>query len=531
MQTLDALGVVQALVEVRQADVLSTVFLDAVKSCLGKSLHAAIAYQRHADGDRLTLLTSIGFPSTTLPDISLGELDNPLIYCLLDKQPCLVAPLSRIVDVGAGFEDLRGRLTPVHALLAMPLLDENGEHSLGVLVLSGDHQTLKGWRDDPAWCALAGVHAQLFARLIAQQGLIASVRYERSTHRHREAASGREAAVRLLANDLVGQSQATRHAREEIVLIAESALSVLITGETGVGKDHAAWLIHQSSRRAGKAFVPVNCAAIPKELIEAELFGSTRGAYTGAVQARTGLVAAADGGTLFLDEIGDMPLALQGTLLRLINEKKYRPLGATKELASDFRLICATHQPLQQLVREGLFREDLYFRIRQLGLHLPPLRERAEDIGPLVSHVITHHNREQQTHVAGIELDALALLQAHAFPGNVRELRNLLLAACERTDNGLSVNTATLHELMPQHSPLVAVAGSELLPPADPTLGGLLDTDNLPAACESFERWMIDARLRNFRGSRTQAAQSLGIPKRTLARKCQKWNLEWALHE
>jgi sigma-54-specific transcriptional regulator len=276
-------------------------------------------------------------------------------------------------------------------------------------------------------------------------------------------------------------------------------------------------LIHQSSTRGGP-FVPVNCAAIPKELIEAELFGTTRGAFTGATQARSGLVAEAHGGTLFLDEIGDMPLALQGTLLRVLNEKKYRPVGATKERESDFRLICATHQPLPQRIREQQFREDLYYRIRQQSLHLPPLRERAEDIPAIAAHVLLQHSRAHHVRVAGFTDTALTWLRSQTFPGNVRELRNLVLAAAEHTGQGKAIDVATMQALM---------APSDLPPARDtPPLQALLSMTDLTEAVDSFERLMIGDRLRQLNGSRSQTAQSLGIPKRTLAYKCRKWNLD-----
>lgn len=525
MLALDVLNIAQALTVARQIDSLTSNFLRAVATHLGTALRHALCYQRNADGDRLLPLSSTDLPLGELPEIALDELDNPLIYTMLDKQPCLVEHVDRLIDVGDGFEALRQRVAN-GAWLAVPLLDDDRRHAVAVIVLIGLHASLQAWRDDPAWQMLTTIQQQLFARLTSQQSVVENARYERAAHRDRSAAGHRAAAARLLAAEWVGDSSETQHIRAEILLIADSALAVLVTGETGVGKDHAAWLIHQTSARSGKAFVPVNCAAIPKELIEAELFGSTRGAYTGATQARDGLVAAADGGTLFLDEIGDMPFVLQGTLLRLLNEKKYRPLGATQERASDFRLICATHQPLPQLVRAGRFREDLYFRIRQLSLHLPPLRKRPEDIAPLVNHVVIQHNRERQAHVAGIDADALTLLQAHAFPGNVRELRSLVLVASERVKNGQPIDAATLQKLLTPtvHGPDVvsqALHGQAI----DPAFAELLNADNLPEACENFERLMIGARLRGCHGSRTRAAQSLGIPKRTLARKCQKWNL------
>ncbi|MDF5828752.1 sigma 54-interacting transcriptional regulator [Pseudomonas aeruginosa] len=186
-------------------------------------------------------------------------------------------------------------------------------------------------------------------------------------------------------------------------------------------------------------------------MIEAELFGNERGAFTGAHHARKGLVAEADGGTLFLDEIGDMPLDLQGRLLRVLNEKKYRPVGSNLERHSDFRLMCATHQPLQQRIAEGRFREDLYFRIRQLTLHVPPLRG-VRGHRRACRATLRQFNRERQACIPGFSAGALKLLESHRFPGNVRELRSLVLVAAELSANGKAIESDALRgvELEPR---------------------------------------------------------------------------------
>lgn len=278
--------------------------------------------------------------------------------------------------------------------------------------------------------------------------MVESVRFERATQRSRENELALQRSGRLLASEFVGSSQVARQTRADILMLAESSLAVLITGETGTGKDHAAWLLHQVSARSGKPFVPVNCAAIPKDRIEIELFGEPAGAHAATSETQGGLIGAAAGGTLFLNEIGDMPLNLQGALLRLIDEKKYSAQDAVAHPGADFRLICATHQPLKKLLQEGRFREDLYFRIRQLSLHLPPLRERRKDVPLLISHVINQHNRERHTHIAGMARDAMALLESYDFPGNVRELRSLVLAASERTLSGQTIDAETVGKLV-----------------------------------------------------------------------------------
>jgi sigma-54-specific transcriptional regulator len=522
MDASTVLNIVQALTGTSECAALSSSFLNAVKAEGGMS--QAMCYLRNDIGDTLLPFVSLGTPVANLPAISMAELDNPLLYSLHSGQVCLIEGMSGLLGVGEGYEALREALKGEEALLAVSLCDEQRQ-ACGVLVFTGAVHVVRDWSNNATWTTLLEIYRQLFGALRARHGIAQGVRLARENQQLMQAEGSRQRATRLLTGEYVGSSAGARKTRRELLMIADSALAVLLTGETGAGKDHAAWLIHQVSTRGGHAFVPVNCAAIPKELIEAELFGCTRGAFTGATQARSGLVAAADGGTLFLDEIGDMPLALQTTLLRLLNEKKYRPVGATQERGSDFRLICATHQPLQQLVREGRFRQDLYFRICQLSLHLPALRERAEDLPALINHLITLHNREHRTRVLGMAEPAVARLRRHAFPGNVRELRSLILAASERTANGEPISLATVQALMSQPG----YAGREPEHTAAPgwaPLQDLLHTENLPQAVDTFERLVIDERLRQASGSRSLAAVSLGIPKRTLARKCQKWNLE-----
>ncbi|WP_454724749.1 MULTISPECIES: sigma 54-interacting transcriptional regulator [Cupriavidus] len=515
METTEVAVLACELAGAASASALAARFLEA--ACAVPGLADGYGYWREIGGERLLPVARRGGAPDRLPAISLDELDNPLVYGLMAGKACHVARIGTLVDVGAGFEALREHAAGHAAMLVLPLSDGRCK-VVGVLALVGSAPALRAWQEDRTWQALLQLHETLLARLLAQRpgGSAAGPRH--GADPQREVEQGRARAARLLAAGFIGVSPAARRLREDMLRLADSALSLLVTGETGSGKDHAAWLIHQASAREGK-FVPVNCAAIPKDLIEAELFGAARGAYTGAMQARAGLVAEANGGTLFLDEIGDMPLALQGTLLRLLNEKKYRPVGATREQPSDFRLICATHRPLPELVRHGHFREDLYFRIRQQVLHLPPLRERPEDIPALVSHVLLQHNRERQGNVAGISANALARLQAHPFPGNVRELRSLVLAAAERTAPGKRIRSNLLAELEDTLAAPAAPQGTHTV------LRDLLRTDNLPAALSAFERLVVDERLRQLAGSRRHAALSLGIPKRTLARKCLEWNL------
>jgi two-component system response regulator GlrR len=209
-------------------------------------------------------------------------------------------------------------------------------------------------------------------------------------------------------------------------LVADSDASVLVFGESGTGKELLARAIHQASRRSERAFVAVNCGAIPGELLESELFGHARGAFTGAIQAHKGLFQAADGGTLFLDEIGDMPLPLQVKLLRVLQEGEVRPVGSTQAIPVDVRVISATHRDLDAQREQGLFREDLYFRLNVVSLKLPSLAERREDIPLLAAHILGKLAERYRKPASTLAPDAMALLVAAPWPGNVRQLLNLL---------------------------------------------------------------------------------------------------------
>lgn len=517
MKAAEAILLSRELVQAGTLECLAGAFLRAI--CAYTAIRQGMCFWQERAGETLVPVAFSGLPEMqSLSPIALSELENPLVYGLSTAKPYLVARIDTLM-VGAAFERLRDHLAPRTSLLVVPI--QVGQHEVaGVMAFSGSQAVLESWQADPTWRELIQLLQVLMLRLQQQSRSGPAAQRQESLYQQRAAEKSRLHTTRMLAAGFIGIGQTARRLREDMLRLAVSSLSLLITGETGSGKDQAAWLIHQVSSREGK-FVPVNCAAMPKDLIEAELFGATRGAYTGATQARKGLVAEADGGTLFLDEIGDMPLVLQGTLLRVLNEKKFRPIGATREQASDFRLICATHRPLTELVRDGTFREDLYFRIRQHVLHIPPLREHPEDIPALVEHLLQEHNRTNAGNVAGITGNALARLQAHAFPGNVRELRSLILAAAEQVEPGRFIRTHLLAGLEEG----TAWTALEHQAPEPSVLDQLLTTDNLREALATFERILLRQRLHQVAGSRREAALSLGIPKRTLARKCLELNL------
>jgi two-component system NtrC family response regulator len=236
-----------------------------------------------------------------------------------------------------------------------------------------------------------------------------------------------QAAPKVLKReDIVGDSPAIQACLETMAQAAGSDGNVLINGETGTGKELFAWGIHRNSARADKSFVVVDCTALPETLVESLLFGHVRGSFTGADRSQRGLIEQAHGGTLFLDEVGELPLGLQKSFLRVLQERRFRPVGGNSEIISDFRLIAATNRDLEEMVAQGQFRQDLFFRLRTFSLELPPLRERGEDMPELVNHHLTRLCQRYKLRPKGFAPDFLEALQAYAWPGNVRELVNVL---------------------------------------------------------------------------------------------------------
>ncbi|NAZ07049.1 MAG: response regulator [Thermocrinis sp.] len=304
---------------------------------------------------------------------------------------------------------------------------------------------------------------------------------------------------------VVGSSRAMFEVFKKVGLACQNELNVLITGETGVGKEVVAKLIHENSLRRKGPFVILHCPAIPWDLFEAELFGYVKGAFTGALVDKKGKAKLAEGGTLFLDEIGDVPYKLQAKLLAFVERKSFFPLGSSREEKADVRLIFATNRDLKKMVEEGKFREDLYHRISQLEIQVPPLRERKEDIKPLVEYFIALANAELGTSVEGVEEQALRKLMDYSFPGNVRELKNLVYKAVLETRFG-KIKDFALHE--EKNNPSFEKA-LELLLDAVPE-------EELPNLLEKVELYLIKKLLERYSGNKSKVASLLGISRNTL---------------
>jgi DNA-binding NtrC family response regulator len=343
------------------------------------------------------------------------------------------------------------------------------------------------------------------------------VKPEELTHRIRQAIekqSMAEEIARLHAQikdrrglgKMIGQCDAMRKVFERIQLVADTNSTVLIVGESGTGKELAARAVHEHSKRCTRPFLPVNCAAIPDTLIESELFGHEKGAFTGAISRREGLFQAAAGGTLFIDEIGELQLGLQSKLLRAIEDKRILPVGSTREVEVDVRLVAATNRDLKQRVDAGQFREDLYYRLRVVELVLPPLRERREDIPLLVRHFIDQIAPDNNRPVRDITPEALEAIQAYTWPGNVREQRNTLESIIV-----LSLKDRIELADLPPH-----VTGAK---PFQSILKSGMTLSEL-------EREAIRRGLEEHNGHRARTAEALGISVRTLQRKIQEYGLD-----
>jgi two-component system response regulator AtoC len=331
---------------------------------------------------------------------------------------------------------------------------------------------------------------------------------------------------------LVGHSPKLAEVVGRVKLVAPSRATVLIEGESGTGKELIAQAVHQASPRARAPFLAVHCAALSENLLESELFGHERGAFTGATERRVGRFESADGGTIFLDEIGEISASTQVKLLRFLETKAIERVGGNKPIVLDVRLVAATNRSLERLVREGKFREDLFFRLNVVRITLPPLRERAEDIPPLLAHYLKIFAAENAVEQPTVEPGALRYLQAYAWPGNVRELRNF----CENAVVLRRGGRLTEYDLEPKfrgEAPGPALSpgggfGADEAPRPVATTGqtdGLAHTRSLPVSfsvAENEKRLLREALIK-ARGSRTDAAKLMGVSRRTLHRKLAQW--------
>jgi two-component system response regulator PilR (NtrC family) len=313
-------------------------------------------------------------------------------------------------------------------------------------------------------------------------------------------------------SELVGKSESMKRIFKLISQVAPTNSTVLISGQSGTGKELVAKAIHKNSKRSDKMFLPVNCGAIAENLIESELFGHKKGAFTGATEEKEGLFKVADGGTLFLDEIADIPLNLQVKLLRAIEEKQFLPVGGTKPVTSDVRILVATNQNLEEKTKKGEFREDLYYRLNVVELHLPPLNERKDDIPHLVNHFLEKFSKEMGKRIAGVDNETMRILMGHDWRGGVRELENIIeRAVIFSTDEFIHAE-----DLSEQ---LRGEKGSHGYP------------DSLKEAIKNFEREHIVKIVKKYDFNKDEAAKALEIGLSSLYRKMEELNIPTKMHK
>ncbi len=456
-------GVVQMAAQLASCPLAQLYLLDATHTRLTLSAEWFEGLRRHE--------------TASLPSDYRDE--QLLQYCLSQSRQLSIALLDTSLHQ-TGFLPESPR--PWRSLLCLPLEDAEG-HAIGLMVAASTAS------QDLATAAQTLTNLGRFA--LGQASLLNRLRGAA------QPAPAQIAAPRPCASGygLIGDSTRMRTVYGLIGKVLHNPVSVLLTGETGTGKELVARAIHECGSRRSEAFIVQNCAALPEHLLESELFGYRKGAFTGADRDHEGLFDAADGGTLFLDEIGDMPLTLQAKLLRVLQEGEVRPLGSTRTHKIDVRIVAATHQDLHKRVEEGRFREDLYYRLSIFPIELPPLRDRDQDVLRLARHFADKACGFLQRDTVRWSDAALEQLADYAFPGNVRELKGLVERAVLLCDGG---------ELLPEHFSLRTVE-NEL----DSTL-------NLRARLERVERNLLIDCLRKNGGNQSQAARELGLPRRTL---------------
>jgi transcriptional regulator with GAF, ATPase, and Fis domain len=385
---------------------------------------------------------------------------------------------------------------------------------------------------DPARYTPADVEV---ARRVADRIALA-LAHHRLAEEARTASEARERAARLEATvetltraleaqgrgRVVGISGAWKEILTQVSRVASSGTTILITGESGTGKEVVAHLLHQGSPRAGKPFVAINCAALPDQLLESELFGHERGAFTGATAAKIGRIEQAAGGTLFLDEIGEMTPLVQAKLLRVLQEREFQRLGATKGIKADVRVIAATNRDLQAAMERGEFREDLFYRLNVFEIAVPPLRSRRDDILPLAESFVEEIGRTMGRPAAGISRDAREWILAYTWPGNVRELRNAIERAILLCDGGL-ITREHLPAVVSRPAAARAAASRHGRPAAGQDATGALPPGGVDL--EAVEREFVEKALRQVRGNKTKAAQLLGLTRAQLYSRLEKYGL------
>ncbi|HXI54840.1 MAG TPA: sigma-54 dependent transcriptional regulator [Polyangia bacterium] len=428
------------------------------------------------------------------------------------------------VDVAGGAGEARQALAATEYDLVITDLQMPDGTGLDVLAESknrrSDTQVIVVTAYATADTAIAAMKAGAYDYLVKpfkldEVGLIVERALERRLLMRQNVVLRDEIKGRYKLDRLLGKSPAMQRVFDLLRKIAPARTSVLVVGESGTGKELAARALHELSPRAEHPFLPVNCGAIPETLIESELFGHVKGSFTGAGSDKAGLFEAASGGTVMLDEVAELPLAMQVKLLRVLQERKVKPVGGVSEREIDVRVVAATNRDLETEVEKGTFRQDLYYRLNVIQVRMPPLRERREDVPLMVNHFVRKFSAEHGQPITGVDPAAMSALTAYNFPGNVRELENLVERAVTLAVDG-RITADALPELSPRPAPAAGV-------PDLPAVGFDLERE-----LESFERGIMLKALERTDGNRTEAARLLGISFRSMRYRMSKLGISGA---
>jgi len=498
---------VQALHEVVSregvADVVAGI-ADAALMLVPRATHATVVLQQDSEnGSRdhkavgfVPVVTRVRGPEGPCAPDTAVRLTRSVVRKVLSERAAVLAADAPSETFSS--ESLLG--ASIRSTIGVPLWKDDA--ILGVLQLDNrDAPAMFETRDVDALGALA-VSASLAianAELIARLSLArAELKKENQYLRGKERARSGEVQI-------IGESKAMAELLRMLDKVADTRVSVLIEGETGTGKELVASAVHYRSKRKDKLFVAQNCAAFPENLLESELFGHKRGAFTGATDEKKGLFEIADGGTLFLDELGEMPLSLQAKLLRALQEGEIRPVGSTQPKQVNVRIVAATNRNLESEVRAGRFREDLYYRLKVFPLRVPPLRERREDIAPLANFFLARYTREMAKSVAGFAQETLETLTSYDFPGNVRELENEVQRLVIQAEDGGFITPELLSPRVRQIETVLLSAGAA--------------KGSLKEMVDQVERHILIEALREHGNNKTAAAKTLGITREGLHKK------------
>ncbi len=505
---VDALRVYKALqplaARLDQSAVLEAV-AEATFALLPRSTHVAVLLRSDTDRDRFVLAISRVRPRGGVP--ASGQQLDPvrasravLRRVLSDRAAVLTANAQE--ELSSSESILGGRIL---SMLAMPLW--RGDDIIGLIQADNRHSAGMFAEHDLEIALLLGAQAAL---AIDNAALVQRLRIAEERLQGENVYLRRREGKVHFAN-IIGEAPAMKQVLAQLERVIDTRATVCIAGETGTGKELIASAVHHQSQRADKMFVAQNCAALPENLLESELFGHRRGAFTSADSDKKGLFEIADGGTLFLDEIGEMPLTLQAKLLRVLQEGTIRPLGATAEKQVDVRIICATNRDLAVEVEQGRFRQDLYYRLMVFPIVLPPLRERREDIPALAAFFLRRYRDEYRADLPGFTQEALDALSNYAWPGNIRELENEVQRLVIQSEPKHWIEVT---DLSPR---LRKVEGTvHRIAPKKGTLREMMD---------QVERWLITEALRDHGGNKTKTAATLGITREGLHKKLAKFGL------